>query len=102
MMYANSTFFEIFSFKLLIGDKKTVLIRSYTAVLTKTYARKIFKDEQETIGKTILLNSKDKILILVIFEDASVQSHLQFDVLISFTILHQAPQMYLGWNGGHR
>lgn len=102
MMYADSSFFEIFSFNLLVGNKKSVLTRPYTAILTKSYAQKIFEDEKKAIGKSILLNNKDKILITGIVEDPPVQSHLQFEILISFTSLYQNPQIALDWNGGHR
>lgn len=102
MMYADSTFFEMFSFKLLIGNQKKVLNLPYTAVLTRSFARKIFENEQEAIGKTLQLNNKDRIIITGISEDSPVQSHLQFDALISFSSLYNDPQMHLGWNGGHR
>ena len=101
MMYADSSFFNIFSFNLVLGNPKSVLVAPYTAVLSKSFARKIFEDEQKAIGKSILLNNKDKIQITGITEDPPVQSHLQFDILISFTSLYKDPEMYLGWNGGH-
>ena len=101
MMYVDSTFFDIFSFDLLMGNEKSVLIQPFTVVLTKSFARKIFKDEHEAIGKTILLNNKDNFLITGIAEDPPILSHLQFDVLISFTSLYEDPQMHLGWDGGH-
>lgn len=101
MMYADSTFFQLFSFKLLLGNPKDVLAQPYSAVLTRSFARKTFNDEQDALGKTLRLNSKDNVLITGIAEDPPIQSHLQFDVLISFSSLYQDPQMHLGWNGGH-
>ena len=77
-MYADSAFFEIFSFNLLMGNEKSVLIQPFTVVLAKSFARKIFKDEHKAIGKTILLNNKDNFLITGIAEDPPILSHLQF------------------------
>ena len=43
--YADSTFFEIFSFNLLYGDVHRVLVEPRSVVLTQTMAKKYFGDE---------------------------------------------------------
>jgi len=101
MMYADSTFFSIFSFNLIIGDKKNILNQPYTTVLTKSLALKLFQDVNQAIGKVVQLNNKDQLLVTGIADDPPIQSHLQFDMLISFSSLYNDPQMYLGWDGGH-
>ena len=101
IMYADSTVFKMFSFDLLQGNSETVLRQPFTAVLTSRMAKKIFGDENKAVGKVINFNNKDDILITGIVDDSPVNSHLQFDVLISFTSLYKDPRMFLGWNGGH-
>lgn len=101
MMYADSAFFKIFSFSLIIGNKKNVLSEPYTIVLTKNFALKLFQDVDQAIGKFVQLNDKDQLLVTGIVDDPPIQSHLQFDMLVSFSSLYKDPQMYLGWDGGH-
>jgi len=101
MMYADSAFFTLFSFNLILGNEKNVLAKPFTTVLTRSFALKMFEDENEAIGKIVRLNNKDNLLVTGIAEDPPVQSHLQFDMLVSFATLYEDPQMYLGWDGGH-
>jgi putative ABC transport system permease protein len=101
MTYADSSFFDLFSFELVSGDPQGVLVQPYSAVLTRSLAKKIFSDETLAPGQILVLNNKDNIKVTGIVEDPPIQSHLQFDVLISFSSLYQDPHMYLDWNGGH-
>lgn len=99
-VYADSSFFQVFSFPLSAGNPKTVLANPFKAVLTTSLARKLFKNEQEAVGKIISLNNRDNLLVSGIVEDPPVNSHLRFDLLVSFTSLYEDEHMYLGWNGG--
>ncbi len=101
MMYADSSFFKLFSFSLLIGDENNVLSEPYTAVLSKSFALKLFQDADQALGQIVKLNNKDQLLVTGIANDPPIQSHLQFDMLISFSSLYKDPQMHLGWDGGH-
>ncbi|MBN2172603.1 MAG: ABC transporter permease [Bacteroidales bacterium] len=101
MMYVDSSFFEMFSFKLAEGDPQNILTRPFSAVLTRSMARKIFMDEYIAVGQIIMMDNKDNLQVTGIVDDPPLQSHLQFDALVSFTSLYQDPQMYLDWNGGH-
>ena len=53
-LYADSSFFEMFDFKLIRGDAKTVLNGVNQIVLTQSAAKKYFGDE-DPMGKTCLL-----------------------------------------------
>ena len=98
--YADSSFFQVFSFSLLIGNPVSVLTQPYSAVITKKFASKMFGDPDKAMGKVIRFNNKDNLLITGIADDPPVNSHLQFDVLISFASLYKDPQLFLDWNGG--
>lgn len=83
-LFADSTFFEVFDFKLLHGDKRTALTRPSSIVLSESLARKLFKD-QNPVGKVVKgLHDMDYEVTGVI-EDSPRQSHLQYDVLISWS-----------------
>jgi len=56
LLYADSTFFDVFSVRLENGDRNTALKRPNSIILTNETARKYFGDENP-IGKTLEVNS---------------------------------------------
>lgn len=85
-LYADSSFFKIFSFKLLQGDANTVLDAPDKIVLTKTTAEKYFGNEN-AIGKILLLNNNKDYEVTGIVADAPGNSQIQFDFIASFSSL---------------
>lgn len=58
VLIADSTFFSVFDFNLLIGNKKTILSDPKNAIITADYARKIFGDK-DPIGQEIKVTASD-------------------------------------------
>jgi putative ABC transport system permease protein len=85
--YADSSFFEVFGFKLLTGDPEDILNKPYTVVLTRSAAREYFKDE-DPLNQHIEVNNTLH-TVTGIMEDVPLNSHMQFDLLISFKTLEQ-------------
>ncbi len=90
-LYADSSFFSLFSFSLVQGDPKTALAEPFTAVISESYARKFFGD-QDPIGKTLRLQDDDfndeYCKVTGVFRDVPQNSHLKFDVLFSYQTLY--------------
>jgi putative ABC transport system permease protein len=81
--YADSNFFEFFSFKLKEGDSKTALNQPNTIVLTERTEKKIFGKESG-LGKLIVVGSENKTYkVTGIAENPPSNSHFIFNVLIS-------------------
>jgi len=99
VIYADSLFFEMFSFKLISGDPQTILKEPYTVVLDEKTAQNIFGNE-DPIGKIVRWNNKDDLMIKGIVKSPPANSHLQFSSLISFSSLYQDKRIYMDWNGG--
>ncbi|MCE7993074.1 MAG: FtsX-like permease family protein [Roseivirga sp.] len=97
--YADSTFWEIFDFELLQGDPKTALSSPFSVVLTESTATKYFGTEN-AIGKVLKVDEKFSYQVTGIVEDTPDNSHLQFDLLASFTSLQQliGGYMYNNWH----
>jgi putative ABC transport system permease protein len=95
----DSTFFSIFDYKLVRGDRKAVLDKPNSVVLTETSAKKIF-DKEDPIGKSVTIYSRDSTILQVtgIMEDVPLNSHLQFDGLISFSTARN-PNWINNWGG---
>jgi putative ABC transport system permease protein len=58
VLIADSTFFSVFDFNLLIGNKKTILTDPKSAIITTDYARKIFGNK-DPIGQEIKVTASD-------------------------------------------
>jgi putative ABC transport system permease protein len=86
-MYADSTFFDFFSFKLLKGNVHTVLSSPYDVVLTESTAKKYFGDE-DPIGKALKVgNDSNLYQVTGIIQDCPSNSQIKFDFLASFSSL---------------
>jgi putative ABC transport system permease protein len=101
LLYVDSTFLEIFDFKLLYGDRATVLDEIMSIVLTRSAALKFFDDESDAIGKQILLADESVPYVITgILEDVPENSHIQFDGLISLvTYTKGHPNFNTDWTG---
>lgn len=84
-VYADSTFFDIFSFKLLKGNASQVLKAPKMVVLSATAAKKYFGNE-DPVGKSLLIGSmQDAYLVTGVAEDCPSNSQIKFDFLASFS-----------------
>lgn len=89
VMYADSTFFSIFSFPLLQGHPQKLLRDPSSIVLSRSEAQKIFGDE-DPLGKTIRINNKLSYLVTGIMEDFPANSSLKATAVIPF---HRLPEI---------
>jgi len=85
--FADSSFFEVFGFKLLSGDPDSILSLPYTVVLTRTTAREYFKNKNPLHQQMEIQNAL--YTVVGVMEDVPLNSHLQFDLLISFQTYEQ-------------
>lgn len=77
---ADSSFFEIFSFPSLAGQKTNILHDRNSVVLTKKTAELFFEGDQ-AVGKTISFNDKE-FIVSAIVSNPPPNSHLQFDYIL--------------------
>lgn len=91
-IYADSTFLEIFDFKLRAGNASTALDQPNSVIITPEIATKYFGN-QTAIGKTILLDNETPLLVTGVFEQAPRQTHFQFNFVTSFSTF-QVPYGY--------
>jgi len=87
LLYTDSTFFKMFSFKLIKGDPEKVLKRKSTVVLSQSFAYKLFGKIPE-IGSTIKLANEHEFELTGIMADFPDETHFEkVDALISFPTL---------------
>ncbi len=83
LLFVDSTFFKVFSFKLLQGNPDNALNDPNTIILTKKAAKRYFGDVNP-MGKSLSIDSDESnYRITGIVEDPPVSSHFHFEVLAS-------------------
>ncbi len=85
MLYCDNHLFDIFTLPLLLGDKSNLLNNPNLAVLSETFARKLF-GQSNPLGENILLNNQEFIVSGVI-KDFPLNSSFRPECLLSFSTL---------------
>ena len=98
--YADTAFFDMFAFPLVLGNSRTVLAAPFSIVLTEESAHKLFGD-QNPVGQTVRLDMNDY-TVTGIMKSPPANSHIQFNALASFSTLYQLPNTYMDWDGGNQ
>jgi putative ABC transport system permease protein len=96
-LYADPSFFKIFSFKLIKGSIADMLSSPDKIVITQSTAKKYFNDENP-IGKTLKAGDQN-FTVSAIAADAPSNSQVKFDFLVPFNIMsHAKDEQYYGAN----
>ncbi|MGD9162882.1 MAG: ABC transporter permease [Desulfobacteraceae bacterium] len=82
---ADDNVFDVFTHDIIYGDPKTALLDPTGVVVSESFAKKYFGDENP-IGKVIDVDTSPSIprKITLVFADLPENSHLKYDMLISY------------------
>ncbi|MGK7393427.1 MAG: ABC transporter permease [Candidatus Cyclobacteriaceae bacterium M3_2C_046] len=106
ILLADTSFFDVFNFKLLQGQPDRVLDQPYQVVISASIAQKYF-GEQNPLGQTMQLSlynengSGSEYTITGVIEDCPENSHFTYQMLISFSTFekfYQDSDLWF-WNG---
>ncbi|XWN35899.1 MAG: ABC transporter permease [Balneola sp.] len=99
IVFADSGFFDVFSFPLIEGDKKNLFKIANEAVLTQSTARKMFGDVNP-IGSVIEMDCTP-ITISGIMKDTPPNSHFSASMVISSETIHDQYPSWIreNWSG---
>ena len=99
--FADSTFFDVFSFPLLRGRADQALTQPNDVVLTESTARKYFGDE-DPIGKVLRVGVDRDARITGVMADVPANSQIQPDFVASFISLRAAaPERETWWTANY-
>jgi len=87
ILIVDSTFFDVFDFKMTRGDPATVLVKPNSVVVTESTARKYF-GEDDPIGKYLIVEEDGQNiqnLVTGVAEDSPTNSHFHFSMLASLS-----------------
>ncbi len=85
-LIADRHFLNFFSFPVLFGDAERALNNPHEVVLTSQFAKRLIPADAslaDLIGQTVMIYSSPA-KITAILKDLPAQSHLQFDLLVSY------------------
>lgn len=84
ILFADSSFFNIFSFQMIEGNPRTALKTIGSAVLSKSLALKLFGELPE-LGSKIKMNDETSLEVTGIMEDIADNTHFKkFGIIINF------------------
>jgi putative ABC transport system permease protein len=84
----DPNFFNFFGFRLIKGDAKEVLSAPGNIVLTEEMAKKYFGKENP-VGKEIMIDDNQPMIVSGIAADIPVNSHLQFKCLLPYSFIQK-------------
>ncbi|MEG2493351.1 MAG: ABC transporter permease, partial [Rikenellaceae bacterium] len=83
-MFVDSTFFDIFSFELISGDRDKVLKTNNSVVISQSFAKEAFGDV-EPLGQTINLNDSVSVVVSGVMNDFKNSMFSEcYDILLPF------------------
>jgi putative ABC transport system permease protein len=87
VIFADSSFFSVFDFRLLRGDPKTSLVNPRSMILTEEFAKKYFGSE-DPIGRRLSLEADTNLYTVTgVIKNIPANSHFRFDMLGSLSSL---------------
>jgi putative ABC transport system permease protein len=98
--YAGKDYFNIFSFKMLDGERGKVLNDKNSIVISDELAKKLFGTSENAVGKAIKFQHDKDFFVSGVFEKLPVHSSQQFDFVLSFDYLADIQGWVKTWNNG--
>ena len=99
-MWADHSFFNVFTFPLIQGDARFALKEPYSIVLTEKTAKKIF-GSTDALGKALKFDTTNYV-VTGVMKDIPKLSHMQFELLVSFSTveikLGKEDPNFLAWD----
>ena len=83
--YADSTFFDVFSFPMIAGNPENALTEPASIIMTERMALKFF-NKTDVLNESVKVNGRDYV-ITAVMGDVPDNSHFTFDFIASFSTL---------------
>jgi putative ABC transport system permease protein len=95
--FAETAFFEMFSFPFINGNPSTALLDPYSIVLTEETAYKYFGDE-DPMNQLLILDGENEFKVTGVIENIPDNSHLKFDFIVPLSIFGEFGFDIDSWN----
>lgn len=98
LVFADSTAFDVFSWKVLYGNKETALKIPFGIVLTQSLSEKYF-GKSNPVGQIFKTDQGVPLTVTAVMEDVPSNSHFTFSALISMVTFRQFRAEIFDWWG---
>jgi len=101
--YVSKDFFDVFSYKLIEGNKDIALMEKTNVLISDELAEKLFSTTKNLIGKSLEWNKESfngTYFISGVFEKPPFNSTSQFDLLFSSELYFEKDQILKQWTSG--
>lgn len=98
-LYADNSFFKVFTFPLIAGNAESALKEPYSLVLTEKTSKKLF-GEQNALGRSVRFGPVEYV-VTAVMKDVPFFSHIRFESLISFStaeLQQKQDKNFLSWS----
>jgi putative ABC transport system permease protein len=99
--FADSTFFDIFSYRLLKGNPDNALREPASVIVSEAMAEKYF-GQDDPIGRVLNVNNNREYTVTGVIENAPSNSYLKYDFIGSFASLRQATEENVWWSANYQ
>ncbi|HEU5289521.1 MAG TPA: ABC transporter permease [Cyclobacteriaceae bacterium] len=82
VIWADSTFFKVFSVNVVEGNAKTALAEAGGVAISRRVAEKYFKGKS-ALGQSLILDNKYYTKVNAVYENIPSASHFHFDIIVS-------------------
>ena len=86
--FVDQSFVKIFDYKFIKGNPNEVLKDINTIILTQSFAKKLFGDE-DPINKTVKLENQDILKVEAVIEDVPANSSMVFECLMPWALFEK-------------
>lgn len=94
IVFADSTFMDIFPFKIITGDAATALQASDNVIISRSAAQKLY-DTEDVVGKLLKLDNRYEATIVAVIEDVPENSSFRPEIIANNTMLCKIWEMSL-------
>jgi ABC-type antimicrobial peptide transport system permease subunit len=105
VLYVDPFYPKVFDLNWISGDQRTAFRNPNSIVLTERIAEKCFGETntgQFALGRTVLLNGKDPMLVTGVVKDAPGNSNLRYEILVPYEFFKQNnPYPANNWSGNY-
>ena len=88
VIFADSSFFEVFQRSFLAGDPQDCFVDSSCVVISASAANRLFGD-RDPVGQTIHIENDEKFTVKGVFEDVPRNTHFRYDFVLPFRNVEQ-------------
>jgi len=99
-VFADPFFLKILDYKFISGNPEAVLKNMNSIILTKSFARKLFGNE-DPINKTVKLENEDVLKVEAVIEDVPENSSINFECLMPWSLFEKRQEWVRGINWGN-